>query len=1103
MEGPSHPGATMDDLARLPDVSGDAGSMLLPIPTAASEAESQKAFNPLEASTFPLNKVILTSEEEEGYRRFFGQLDTEMDGTIPVEDLVSACHLLDMKMPRESIEARFREVDNGDGRVELDEFIEFMSWAKAQGVVVFSSQRLTWAISKVLTQRLLNDENQIARRNLVRGLGAGTGCLNIHFIWSVDALVCLACLYYGIVVPMFVAMVRGEDMWWWYDGGLLLWAEICSSVLAVVDIYMTFRKSTRRSRHGELTTPLQRYFQSNRSKVDVLCAVPLDLVGYAAGAPTVHRIGYYLRLCWVGKINSLFAFSASGSVVTTTSSRWVFEAVPILRVFVWTVLVINLASCLFIVAVDQDKKDLELKSQYLEAVYWSLYTMSTVGYGDIAVPTDEAKVLGCAMFFASICINGYFVGKITSLMMVDTSGEHREMMAKTRQILSQFRIPDDVREDVLSFQNHLLSMKLSLSSFRDVIGTLPREVQESLGLYIRVQQLMQVPLFETVSAPCQVALAECLQSRVVTRGEYIAVEGDCATCMNFIAYGFAEVLRGGKQVSVVSRGFFFGECPLLGASTAYSASVRTLAYTELLELSKADFDVITGRFPTLKWHIEVQVARERGEPLPVLKISDADDLGNIDEAIARRLLRKRNSIQTEMRNMQRGMQPMPLTSRDGLQEGPVRFYGFAGEWGELCSFWPSPFTARSQTWPSLEHFFQAMKFEGTPHEATVRAAVTPEEARFLGKDPAAAIRSDWNKQRVNVMFEGICAKYDQCLDCRDVLLKTGNRKLVFADSSDDYWGIGPTGTGHNMYGALLAVVRDELQQRAQDADTVRFNGFTADWGRLASFFPAPFEVDEKKYSTLEHFFQAMKWKGTDREGEIQHCATPDAAHRLGTMRVEGAAPRSDWGDIRVDVMLQGLRAKFQQVTTCREELLRTGDMRIVFANEDPFWGEGADREGQNELGALLMQVRDELQQGDTEDSKRSKTEDAESTLLSVDTQVRGSPTYPVPRLKRVRSQLPAQAATDGPRRSPRYPALTGDGSNTPGFERATSQPGDVTMAELSARLDDFSDMMLQVRETQLQQQEFIMEALSSLAANQKVIVGKLDRKQSHLGIRSV
>ena len=81
--------------------------------------------------------------------------------------------------------------------------------------------------------------------------------------------------------------------------------------------------------------------------------------------------------------------------------------------------------------------------------------------------------------------------------------------------------------------------------------------------------------------------------------------------------------------------------------------------------------------------------------------------------------------------------------------------------------------------------------------------------------------------------------------------------------------------------------------------------------------------------------------------------TPMQAKRMG----QNANLRPDWEQIKEEVMLKALRAKFDQHPALAALLLRSGDGRL---HEDAPWDRYWGVKGKDRLGALLMQVRDKL-----------------------------------------------------------------------------------------------------------------------------------------------
>jgi hypothetical protein len=68
--------------------------------------------------------------------------------------------------------------------------------------------------------------------------------------------------------------------------------------------------------------------------------------------------------------------------------------------------------------------------------------------------------------------------------------------------------------------------------------------------------------------------------------------------------------------------------------------------------------------------------------------------------------------------------------------------------------------------------------------------------------------------------------------------------------------------------------------------------------------------------------------------------------------------RPDWDAIKVDAMRDILTAKAMQHEYVRRKLLETGERELIENSwRDDFWGWGPNRDGQNMLGRLWMEVR--------------------------------------------------------------------------------------------------------------------------------------------------
>ncbi|MCR9119248.1 MAG: NADAR family protein [bacterium] len=143
---------------------------------------------------------------------------------------------------------------------------------------------------------------------------------------------------------------------------------------------------------------------------------------------------------------------------------------------------------------------------------------------------------------------------------------------------------------------------------------------------------------------------------------------------------------------------------------------------------------------------------------------------------------------------------------------PIKFYGTADEYGEFSNFATYPIKIGKKIWPTSEHYFQAMKFKDKADQEKIRKAHSPMQAARMGRDRKRTLRRDWESAKVNVMREAVMAKFSQHVDLRELLLATGEAKIIEHATNDDYWGDGGDGRGQNMLGRILMDVRAKLRE---------------------------------------------------------------------------------------------------------------------------------------------------------------------------------------------------------------------------------------------------------------------------------------------------
>jgi len=135
----------------------------------------------------------------------------------------------------------------------------------------------------------------------------------------------------------------------------------------------------------------------------------------------------------------------------------------------------------------------------------------------------------------------------------------------------------------------------------------------------------------------------------------------------------------------------------------------------------------------------------------------------------------------------------------------------------LSNFYKSKFKDKEgNIWPSVEHYFQAMKTNDYKEREEIRVSPNPGSAKKKGRN--VKLRDDWDQIKEDVMYEGLYYKFTQNENLRRKLIETGDLFL----KEGNYWHDNIWGDcycqkcekikGKNILGHLLMTLRTNLKE---------------------------------------------------------------------------------------------------------------------------------------------------------------------------------------------------------------------------------------------------------------------------------------------------
>lgn len=139
---------------------------------------------------------------------------------------------------------------------------------------------------------------------------------------------------------------------------------------------------------------------------------------------------------------------------------------------------------------------------------------------------------------------------------------------------------------------------------------------------------------------------------------------------------------------------------------------------------------------------------------------------------------------------------------------------FAGEYRFLSNFYPSTIFFDGFRYPTVEHAFQAAKTADNAAKQKIATTQSALRAKSLGRQ--VRLRKDWEAVKVGVMRQCVALKFESHPDLAEMLLDTGNAKLIEGNSwNDTYWGV-CGGRGKNHLGKILMQVRNQVATQNQN-----------------------------------------------------------------------------------------------------------------------------------------------------------------------------------------------------------------------------------------------------------------------------------------------
>ncbi|CAJ1944412.1 unnamed protein product [Sphenostylis stenocarpa] len=335
---------------------------------------------------------------------------------------------------------------------------------------------------------------------------------------------------------------------------------------------------------------------------DVISIVPSELVQKISPSP-LQSYGLFnmLRLWRLRRVSALFSRLEKDR---NYNYFWVRCA----KLISVTLFAVHCAACFYylIAARYHDPKktwigatmdnflERSLWSRYVTSIYWSITTLTTVGYGDLHPVNSREMIFDIFYMLFNLGLTAYLIGNMTNLVVHGTSRtrKFRDTIQAASNFAHRNQLPHRLQDQMLAH----LCLKYRTDSEglqqQETLESLPKAIRSSISHHLFYSLIDSVYLFQGVSNDLLFQLVSEMKAEYFPPKEDVILQNEAPTDFYILVTGAVELIvrkNGVEQVvGEAKTGDLCGEIGVL-CYKPQIFTVRTKRLSQLLRLNRTTF----------------------------------------------------------------------------------------------------------------------------------------------------------------------------------------------------------------------------------------------------------------------------------------------------------------------------------------------------------------------------------------------------------------------------------------------------------------------------------------------------------------------------------
>ncbi|MCB0282506.1 MAG: cyclic nucleotide-binding domain-containing protein [Calditrichae bacterium] len=247
---------------------------------------------------------------------------------------------------------------------------------------------------------------------------------------------------------------------------------------------------------------------------------------------------------------------------------------------------------------------------YIRSLYWSVVTLTTVGYGDIVPINNAETAYSMLVMLFGVGIYGYVIGNIANILSKRDPAKvaFQKNMDNLKAFVRYRELPMGLQNRIRDYYAYLWKKRLGYDELY-FLNNLPSGLKREVEMHLKRRIIDRIPLFKETNNAFLDDIAQHLKPAIYTPGDIIIHEGDEGQEMYLVIKGRLKVYKNEdpEKQFLIKDGDFFGELALLN-NKPRNANVQSITYSDVYVLKREVFEMVLAKHPGLAKKIKETAA---------------------------------------------------------------------------------------------------------------------------------------------------------------------------------------------------------------------------------------------------------------------------------------------------------------------------------------------------------------------------------------------------------------------------------------------------------------------------------------------------------------